>query len=66
MAQMSKGFNDDPFWQHVDEVLAENEAIMASKIRRPGEIGSVACRPTLLDATDPEQPLLPDLPPEAA
>lgn len=58
MAQMSRRFNEEGFWEHVDEVLAENDAVMAPIIRRPGEIGSVVTRLTF-------NPELPE-PPEAA
>lgn len=59
MAEMSRRFNEDEkFWEHVDEVLAENERVMTAKVRRPGEIGSVVTRLTF-------QPELPE-PPEAA
>lgn len=64
MAQTSRRFNEgeDAFWDHVDEVLAENELAMQRIIRRPGEIGAVAVR--LTQAALPELEL-PD-PPEAA
>lgn len=39
----------------IDEALRGNEPV-----RRPGEIGAVACRPTLTDTTGSEQPLIPD------
>lgn len=67
MAEQSRRFNEgeDAFWDHVDDVLEENDRVMrefvtpkVTEIRRPGEIGSVAVRPTFFD--------LPPEPPEAA
>lgn len=60
MPYMSDRFNFDDFEKQIDEALAGNEEVMAEVVplRRPGDIGAVACQPTLFDT-------LPD-PPEAA
>lgn len=61
MAHMSRRFNFDDFDEQCREALDSNDEVMGNLIplRRPGEIGAVACAPTL----DPDP--VPD-PPEAA
>lgn len=66
MAEQSKRFNagEDAFWDHVDDVLADNEVVMSNiipfKDRRPGEIGAVAATPLYIEWVGD------DLPPDAA
>jgi hypothetical protein len=45
MSQMSRGFNFDDFEEQIDEALADNLEVMRPVVRRPGEIGAVACSP---------------------
>lgn len=45
MTEMSRLFNFDDFAVQVDEALLENAEVMQTVVRRPGEIGAVACSP---------------------
>lgn len=62
MAESSNTFNhgDDAFWDHVDDVLAENEEVM-KRIRRPGSVGAVICRPSFLIEQPPQADNVVDL-----
>lgn len=52
MAEQSRTFNFDSFDEQILDALEENERIMP--LLRPGQIGSVACRPVLLDRIEPD------------
>jgi hypothetical protein len=69
MAEMSRRFNFDDFDAQIAEALAEHGTPEPTPLRRPGEIGSVAIRPSYLNnvgiTPDFDLDPLPE-PPEAA
>ena len=48
MAESSRTFNFDDFEDQIAEALAGNEEAM-DRILRPGDIGAVAVKPTLIE-----------------